>query len=278
MKIKTFLLYALYSINPDKYSTLKKDKRAWQFFFMLVFISSLIMTGIFIISLSSVASGIDRGLSSFDRLELDIIAESETPVTLVNNPRILVDLHNDTMSGYFMKFTEDKVIRKIFSPSLKDLTLWKYESVDLDNYSNLAEDKGRVKTILGILIILLIPTFFVVFYMMNLLHFIIVVILAAAAIRLIFFKKMSLYRSIKICLFSSVSYIIPYSLFSKLIRFWPIYIILYLLFTIICASISIDIDLEPKAPKKQKSKNHFRPKKSSEPKKDEPDDIFSRFS
>lgn len=185
MKLKEFFLLIRKSVTPNTYKDLASSsmKQTCVYFFGVLSLAFLVTILLYVPVLADLSFSLNKGLSKFTKLELDVSLETSEPVYFKN-----LGIAIDT-TGNLTNVTEEKILvtadHIIMRPTscilFRPLCLFSKGKVKTISFEskNLMDYKKDIISIVTSLMILLIPTLIVSFYLMYLIKYGLIVLLAS---------------------------------------------------------------------------------------------------
>ncbi len=234
MAEKTRFLDYLKAINPFSYKDFVRHKYKFIIKIFLVFLLlSIILFAILLVPKTlHLRYQINKGLSQFANIEIDINANHTNPINIDTNPSIYVNLNNESIREGDITITNRTMA----------INTWPFKSESkLKDYSDLKQRSDPLSGLLIIIALIMLPGILIItvifFVIESIILALIFSVIGLAVIRT-FKRNLYLKKLFKIAIISSLALMIANAIFIPLtLNFW-IPIIIYFIFFCICALIT----------------------------------------
>ena len=161
------------SVSPGDFDKLihRPLKKAFEHFFVALFIIFIIMSLFALPKIITLSSYIEEQFSNFDTLKIDIDVEMNSPLIISKiDPQIIIDTTNQ------LNLTTEKILI-----SKGNLYYKPYNKVKVINYSglkNILENKEMISDVLSFIILLAIPSILITIYILFAIKYLFMAVLA----------------------------------------------------------------------------------------------------
>jgi len=174
MKKKVMWFFDLFAraLNPFSYKHLSEIvlRIPIKFFFLLIFISTLLYSILAIPTFMTISDDLANQLSRFERFDISINASTSEPIAFPEEePFMVIDLSDEA------NITQGKV--SITKDLLKKKTLFGEKIIEWEDYEDVTDNMDSVKSLITTLFILLIPLIFLIVFHTYALIFICIILL-----------------------------------------------------------------------------------------------------
>ncbi len=225
MNIKEFIFTIFKSLNPDSFKKLieGKFKDALLYFTFLILFALIISSILFMPKLIALPDAINEKFSKFNYFNISINQEMNEPLTLMEEPLIVIDTTKErNRTNEFLLITENYIFRK---------GLFREEKTEIKSFSNILYNKEKIMKFVLYSLIILLPSIFIIAYAFFFIKYILI-ILITWAIAILILKltkhKFSLLKIFKIGIYSSTIMILLEIIPLPFIRLRLIPFIVYL--------------------------------------------------
>ncbi len=225
MNIKEFIFTIFKSLNPDSFKKLieGKFKDSLQYFSLLILFALIISSILFMPKLVALPATIDEKFSKFNYFNISIEQEMNEPLTLTENPLIVIDTTQErNRTNEFLLITENYIFRK---------GLFREEKTEITSFSNILYNKEKIMKFVLYSTLILIPSIFILAYLFFFIKFILI-ILATWGLAILILKltkhKFKILKIFKIGIYSSTIMVLLEIIPLSFIRLRLIPLIIYL--------------------------------------------------
>ncbi len=190
------------TLHPQSYTELssRSIRKGFMYILELLFASFIIMCIISLPNIINLPGYIEMELSRFDKLNITIDAEMNSPVKLTQeDPQIIIDTTGKTteLGDEKLLITEDYVYYRPYAMT---------RTYNLSEFKEITTKKEEISKALTFLAILLIPTILITSYIMFLIKYIITIVAAALLLFIIariVKKDIGLKRSVNTAIYAA---------------------------------------------------------------------------
>jgi len=182
MHPKDFLAMFSSSLNPLSYKELMhRKKREVMVYFLKLLFFCVLVSGIFSIPyLLHFPDKVDDMFSRFTRFNITKVdIEMNAPLTLLNHPKIVLDLRNqggNATDEYLFITKQDVYVRK-FKVSPFAMTFFELQKTPVSEYSDMLQNFDRIRGTYLILLAFLLPSIFFIVYTLYLIKYLLLIVL-----------------------------------------------------------------------------------------------------
>jgi len=235
-KVMWFFDMFIRALNPFSYKDLSEIvlRIPVKFFFILILISTALLTILSIPTFITLSDDLAVELSKFDKFDISVNASTSEPIVFPEEkPFMVIDLSEDAnITQGRLRITKDLLTRK---------TLFGEKVVEWEDYEDVTDDMETVKSMLMTLLILMIPLIYLIIFHTYALVFICIILLFTiiSTIVLSFTRfRVSFEQLLKISIFASTPMIFviltePYSILNFSDLRYVIFIVVFLIYGII---------------------------------------------
>jgi hypothetical protein len=246
-KIKEHLKF----LNPFHHKQVirLKYKTVFKTYFTFLILGLILFTLVVLPRTAVLGNNVDNSINKFDELSLKLNTEHQEQILVSKNPKIIIDLNNDTHIKSNIMITENQT----------HINIWPIEkTIENNEFKDLKNRSSSISLIIGVFAMILVPGLIVTYGVFNiieslLLSFIFAII--GIVIVRVFKKDLSIKKLFKLGIISSGSLFLFNALFVPLLlNFWFPALIYFLFFSFGAILTSNKIGFEPKTEKKKKEK------------------------
>ena len=229
MKKKDFLKRFLRSLNPARYHHISEQQLNYGFelFFAVFFLAFIIFSLIFIPKLLIVEQNIQESIQQLPKAVMNISVESDNPITLLSQPRIILDTRMDELN-----LSQEEVLGNSQLVLGQNNYYYRFFGSHNSSYNYSADLKTGSIKLFKLLFILLIPGIILLLAILFLTEFLLIIVLSGI-IATFFTRKLDFRDVLSVSIHASLLPVLLFLIILPFYNLWLTFLILFILIFIL---------------------------------------------